>query len=129
MDTSKSVKISLPTKKIELKQTRSLFARLLIVARTHEELDLQDLIGHYKFSCVPMSIFAPDGSLLPCTDKSKLMALLESLGTAETEGSQEDMEQDLPSGDPQTENTDDPSLMTLRTEGTDDSQPMTLETN
>ena len=76
-----------------------------------------------------MSIFASDGSLLPCTDKSKLMALLESLGTAESEGSQEDMEQELPSGDPQTENTDDPNLMTLRTEGTDDPQPMTLETN
>lgn len=128
-DASKTVKIGLPTKEIELKQTRSLFARLLIIARTREGLDVQDLIGRYEFSCVPRSLFAPDGSLLPCTDKSKLMALLESLGTDETERSDEDMEQDLPSGDSQIENRDDPNPMTLQTEGTDDPQPTTLETN
>jgi len=58
------------------------------------------------------------------------MALLESLGTDETERA-EDMEQDLPSGDPQTENRDDPNPMSLHTAGnaTDDPQPTTLETN
>lgn len=71
-DASKTVKIGLPTKEIELKQTRSLFARLLIIARTREGLDLQDLIGRYEFSCVPRSSFALDGSLLPCIDKSKI---------------------------------------------------------
>ena len=89
---SKTVKVSLPTKEMELKQTRSLFARLLIIARTREGLDLQDLIGRYEFSCVPRSVFALDRSLLPCTDKSKLMTILESLGTDETERSEEDME-------------------------------------
>ena len=67
-DASKTVKISLRTKDIELKQTRSLFARLLIIARTRKGLDLQDLIGRYEFSCVPRSLFASGGSLLPCTD-------------------------------------------------------------
>ena len=57
------------------------------------------------------------------------MALLKSLGTDETERSDEDMEQDLPSGDSQIENRDDPNPMTLQTEGTDDPQPTTLETN
>jgi len=84
-----------------------LLATTTIIARTREGLDLQDLIGRYEFSCVPRSLFAPDGSLLPCTDKSKLIALLESLGTDE----------------------DDPNPMTLQTEGTDDPQPTTLETN
>jgi len=56
------------------------------------------------------------------------MALLESLGTDETERA-EDMEQDLPSGDPQIENRDDPNPMTLHIEATDDPQPTTLETN
>jgi len=107
-DASKTVKISLSTKDIELKQTRSPFARLLITARTREGLDLQDRIGLYEFSCVPRSLFASDRSLLPCTDKSKLVALLESLGTDETERA-EDMEQDLPSGDSQIENRDDPN--------------------
>lgn len=119
-DASKTVKISLPTKEIELKQTRSLFARLLIIARTREGLNLQDLIGRYEFSCVPRSLFAADGSLLPCTDKSKLMALLESLATAESEGSQ-DMDEILSS--------DDTNQMFLHAESTDLSQPMTLETN
>ena len=58
----------------------------------------------------------------------RLMALLESLGTDETERA-EDMEQDLPSGDPQIENRDDPNPMTLHIEATDDPQPTTLETN
>ena len=71
-DASKTVKIGLPTKEIKLKQTRSLFARRLIIARTREGLDVQDLIGRSEFSCVPRSLFAPDGSLLPCIDKSKI---------------------------------------------------------
>ena len=70
-DAAKPVTIVLPSKVIELKQTRSLFSRLLIVARTRDELDLEDLIGRYAFSCLPRSIFSSDGSLLPCTDKSK----------------------------------------------------------
>ena len=83
-DAAKPVKIVIPSKVIELKQTRSLFSRLLIVARTRDELDLEDLIGRDELSCLPRSIFSSDGSLLPCTDKSKLMALLESLPTSET---------------------------------------------
>ena len=128
-DASKTVKISLPMKEIELKQTRSLFARLLIIARTREELDLQDLIGHYEFSCVPRSLFASDGSLLPCTDKSKLMALLESLGTDETEHSDENMEQDQQTGDPQIENSDNPSQMTSDKRDTVDPQSTRLGTS
>jgi len=89
-DVSKAV-VNLPTNEIKLKQTRPIFARLLIIARTCKGLDLQDLIGRYEFSCVPMSLFASDGSLLPCTDNSKLMTLLESLRTDVTERSEEDM--------------------------------------
>ena len=128
-DASKTVNVSVPTKEIKLKQTRSLFARLLIIARTREELDLQDLIGHYEFSCVPRFLFASDGSLLPCTDKTKLMALLESLGTDETEHSDENMEQDQQTGDPQIENSDNPSQMTSDKRDTVDPQSTRLGTS
>lgn len=39
---SNSLKFDLTVKEIQLKQTQSLFARLLVIAHIHEELDLQD---------------------------------------------------------------------------------------
>lgn len=57
------------------------------------------------------------------------MTLLTSLGTDETERSEEDMERDLPSGDIQTANRDNPNVMTLHTEGTNNPQLTPVETN
>lgn len=78
-DASKATKVKLPTKEIELKESRSLFARLLISARARPEIDLEEVIGNYEFSCVPRSLCSADGSLLQCSDKSKLLPLLEAL--------------------------------------------------
>lgn len=110
---SKPVKVTLPTKEIELKQTRSLFAQLLIIARTQEELDLQNLIGRYELTCLPRSIFSADGSVLPCTDKSKLMSVLESLATTVTGESVEHMEQG-PQVSSQSHNRNDPQQLASR---------------
>ncbi len=51
---------------------------MAIAARSRPEMDIATDIGNYEFSCVSRSLFAPDGNLLPCTDKSKLMHKLES---------------------------------------------------
>lgn len=76
---ARTTKVKLATDVVELKENRSLFARLLIIARSRPEVDLPSTIGTYEFSCIPRSLFASDGSVLICTDKYKLMAILEGM--------------------------------------------------
>ena len=76
-DASKIAKVACPSKEVILKKDISLFARLSVIARSQREIDLQHVIGTYELSCLPRSLFAADGSLLPSTDKSKLMSRIE----------------------------------------------------
>lgn len=75
----KKVQIKMKDTILELKQDRDLFARMLIVARSRPQVDVCDTISNYELSVVPRSMFAPDGTMLHCSQKSKLMELLESL--------------------------------------------------
>jgi len=75
----KSVKHKLDDQVVELKDDRSLFARMLIVARSRPEINLQECIGQHEFTSLPRALFTVSGELLPCTDKSSLMAILEKL--------------------------------------------------
>ena len=74
----KVVKHSLSDKVVELKEDRSLFTRFVIAAMSHSDLDFKEAIELYEFAVFPRSLFDPSGTLLPCTDKSKLMAILEA---------------------------------------------------
>jgi len=69
---------------IELKENRSLFGRLALAAISRPEIDMAESIGTYEFSCVSRSLFAADGSLLPCTGKSQLMRILEQFSKPES---------------------------------------------
>ena len=64
---------------VELKDDRSLFAHTLTVARSRPEMNLKDSIGQHEFTSLPQTLFTVSGEVLPCTDKSKLMAVLEDL--------------------------------------------------
>ena len=64
---------------VELKDDRSLFAHTLTVARSRPEMNLKDSIGEHEFTSLPQALFTVSGEVLPCTDKSKLMAVLEDL--------------------------------------------------
>jgi len=75
----KSVKHKVADQVVELKDDRSLFARMLIVARSRSEMNLKESIGQHEFTSLPRALFTVSGELLPCTDKSKLMAVLEDL--------------------------------------------------
>jgi len=63
---------------VELKDDRSLFACLLIVARSRPN-NLKESIGQHEFTSLPPAFSSVSGALLPATDKSKLMAILEEL--------------------------------------------------
>lgn len=75
----KTVKHKLADRVVEMKDDRSLFARMLIVARSRSEINLKEAIGQYKFTSQPRALFTMAGDLLPCTDKSKLGTILEEL--------------------------------------------------
>jgi len=77
----KSVKHKLADNVVELKDDRSLFARMLIVARLRSEINLKNSVGDHEFTSVPRALFSVTGKLLPCTDKSKLMHILEEQPT------------------------------------------------
>ena len=64
---------------MELKEDRSLFARMLVVCKSTPNINLKESIGKYEFSVVPRSLFAADGTMLHCSMKSKLMTILEKL--------------------------------------------------
>ena len=57
----------------------------MVLARSSRDIDQKHAIGNYEFTLTPRALFAPDGSILPCTDKSKLIHSLDNFGkTTET---------------------------------------------
>jgi len=56
----------------------------MVLAKSSRDINQKDAIGNHKFILTPRALFAPDGTILPCLDKSKLIHLLNKLATAET---------------------------------------------
>ena len=76
---SKTIKVKLKDKIIQLKEERNLMTRFIIPSRMREEIDLPALLRKYEFSVVPRSMFSSDGRLLHCTDKSNVINAVENL--------------------------------------------------
>ena len=79
-DSEKVLKLSCKDKVIELKEDRSLFVKLMAVCKSRPEINIKEVIGQYKFSVAPRSLFAPDGTMLHCSAESALMTILVKLG-------------------------------------------------
>ena len=60
---------------VELKATNTLFARLLMIAKSSREIDLQDVIS----TAINSTLMKPNGSLLTSDSKGDLIHVLESL--------------------------------------------------
>ena len=61
-----------------MKATTSLFATLLVIARSsRESVNLEDVIGMHEFVYTDKVLVAPGGYVHPSTDKSILIKLLE----------------------------------------------------
>ena len=63
----------------EAKSTNSFLARLLLIAKSNCDIDLEDVISNYEFSVTNSVIMQPDGTVIPCTNKSELLHILEDL--------------------------------------------------
>ena len=72
-------------KTIDLKETKSLYGRLMVLARSNRDIDHKQAIGTYEFTLTPRALFTPSGSMLMCSDKSKLIHALEKLVTPGTD--------------------------------------------
>ena len=54
-------------------------ARLLFIAKSNCDIDLEDFISNYEFSVTYSVIMQSDGSIIKCTNKSELLHFLEDL--------------------------------------------------
>ena len=75
----KRMKLKLGLKVVELKEDRSPFARLQLVAKSRPDINLAEAVGQHELSVVPRSLFAADGQMLHCPAKSNLMTILADL--------------------------------------------------
>ena len=57
---NKKTKLKVADQVVKLKSERSLFARLIVVAKSRPEIDIKDCIGKFEFTTFPRSLF--DGS-------------------------------------------------------------------
>jgi len=57
--------------------------RKLLLLLLNRDINQKDAIGNYEFTLTPRALFAPDGTVLPCQDKSKLIHLLIKLAKDE----------------------------------------------
>jgi len=90
MSANKKTTVKFQDKTVDLKETKDLYGRLMVLAKSSRDINQKDAIGNHKFILTPRALFAPDGTILPCLDKSKLIHLLNKLATAET--AQEDQQ-------------------------------------
>jgi len=83
MSANKKTTLKLRDKAVDLKETKDLYSRLMILARSSRNMNQKDAIGNHEFTVTPRARFASDGTILPCLNKSKLIHL-NNLPTAET---------------------------------------------
>ena len=78
--TAKDLKIKTQSDVTTLKATSSLFARMLLIARSSRgNIDLERVIGNHEFSHKNAILMQADGTLHPTTDKSSVIHLLEGM--------------------------------------------------
>ena len=83
MSGNKTMGFKIRNKSIELKESKDVFGRLMILSKSSREIDQKQAISTFEFTMTPRSLFTPDGEILPCTDKSKLIQAIEDVSTDE----------------------------------------------
>ncbi|XP_014676761.1 PREDICTED: uncharacterized protein LOC106816650 [Priapulus caudatus] len=73
MSGNKKQTVKIRDQSVDLKETKDLYGRLMVLARSSRDIDQKHAIGNYEFTLTTRALFAPDGSILPCTDKSNLI--------------------------------------------------------
>ena len=61
---TKWIKLKVDQEVVELKEDRNLFARLLLVAKSRPNMNLEQAVGDHELSIVPRSLFSDDEQIL-----------------------------------------------------------------
>ena len=73
MSDNKNSAVKVRDKTVDMKETKDLFGRLVVIARSNRDIDQKQPVGTYEFTLTPRSLFSPDGEVLSHCDKSKLI--------------------------------------------------------
>ena len=77
---AKEIKLKVGSEVMTMKATTSLFARMLVIARSsRDDIDLEEVIGTHEFAYTNRVLMEPDGSIHHTTDKSTVIHLLEEM--------------------------------------------------
>ena len=71
MSLNKKQRVKVRDKNIDLKETKDLYGRLMVLARSNRDINQKEAIGNFEFTLKPRTFFAPSGLVLPCSDRSK----------------------------------------------------------
>ena len=85
-DGCKNVNLKAESEVLCLKATDSLFIRLLLIAKSSRELNLEDIIGKHEFASSSATLMKPDGSLLPSNNTFILTHELEHMAATSQTG-------------------------------------------
>ena len=91
MSASKKQTLKIHDQTIDMKETKNLYGRLMVLTRSNRDIDQKNAVGNYEFTLTPRALFAPDGSMLMCTDKSKLIHDLEKLANTADQNDHNEM--------------------------------------
>lgn len=79
MSANKKTTVKLRDKTVDLKEIKDLYGRLMVLAKSSRDIGQKETIGNHEFALTPRALFAPDVTILPCLDKSKLIHFLNQL--------------------------------------------------
>jgi len=66
MSGNKMQTVKIRDQTVDLRETKDLYGRLMVLTRSNRDIDQKSAIGNYEFTLTPRALFAPDGSVLPC---------------------------------------------------------------
>ncbi|KAJ4939708.1 hypothetical protein JOQ06_029151 [Pogonophryne albipinna] len=59
---NKKITVKLRDNTVDLKETKDLFARLMVLARSNRDINQKEAIGNYEFTLKPRALFASNGT-------------------------------------------------------------------
>ena len=60
MSGNKKQKMSIMNEAVDLKETKDLYDRLMVLAGSNRDIDLKQAVGNYKFTLTSRVLFAPN---------------------------------------------------------------------
>ena len=56
---NKTHKVKIRDKIVDLKETKDLYGRLMVLARSNRDIDQKQAVGTYEFTLTPIALFPP----------------------------------------------------------------------